>query len=200
MEETIPAAATTSNKSAFTDMERISPKPERLYPWYLRFVFKRQERRLGQRVIPMQVWGRTPILLRRFLALFRAFERRSSPIPPVLRAIITVRVSQINHCAFCVDFNSARVLKHGDRSDQLADLAAFSDSPLFSEAEKAALTYAEAITHSDREVTDAIFASLKMHYDEDAIVELTGLIAFQNMSSKFNAALDLPAQGFCRLK
>ena len=180
-------------------MQRISPKPDRAYPWYLRILFKRQERRLGQRIIPMQVWGRTPILLRRFLSLFRAFERRRSPIPAVLRALITVRVSQINHCAFCVDFNSSRVLKHGDRAKQLTALPNFASSPLFSDSEKAALAYAEAMTHSHEEVTESHFASLKNHYDDDAIVELTGLIAFQNMSSKFNAALDLPAQGFCRL-
>jgi alkylhydroperoxidase family enzyme len=40
---------------------------------------------------------------------------------------------------------------------------------------------------------------LKEHFDEDAIVELTGLIAFQNLSSKFNNALDVPAQGFCKI-
>jgi hypothetical protein len=37
------------------------------------------------------------------------------------------------------------------------------------------------------------------YFNEDEIIELTGLIAFQNLSSKFNSALDLPAQGFCRL-
>jgi alkylhydroperoxidase family enzyme len=46
---------------------------------------------------------------------------------------------------------------------------------------------------------DDVFDCLKGFFDEDAIVELTGLIAFQNMSSKFNSALGIPAQGFCRL-
>lgn len=41
-------------------------------------------------------------------------------------------------------------------------------------------------------------AELKQHFDDDTIVELTGLIAFQNLSSKFNAALDIEAQGFCK--
>jgi alkylhydroperoxidase family enzyme len=42
-------------------------------------------------------------------------------------------------------------------------------------------------------------AKLRRHFDDDAIVELTGLIAFQNLSSKFNSALDVPSQGFCQL-
>jgi len=44
-----------------------------------------------------------------------------------------------------------------------------------------------------------MIARLEEHFDDDAIVELTGLIAFQNMSSKFNAALGVPPQGFCRI-
>ena len=57
-----------------------------------------------------------------------------------------------------------------------------------------ALEYAEAITRSDLEVSDDLMARLKRQFDDDAIVELTALIAFQNLSSKFNAALDVPPQ------
>jgi alkylhydroperoxidase family enzyme len=178
---------------------RIPPKPDRAYPGYLRWMYRRQERRYGQRLYPTQVWGRVPVLLRRFLSLFRAFERSASPLDPVLRALVTVRVSQINHCAFCIDFNAMRVMQHANQADRLEGLADFESSPHFSAAEKAALAYAEAITYTDREADDALFARLRTHYNDDAIVELTGLIAFQNMSSKFNAALDLPAQGLCRL-
>lgn len=45
--------------------------------------------------------------------------------------------------------------------------------------------------------TDAHFRRLREHFDDDAIIELTGLIAFQNLSSKFNAALGVEPQGFC---
>jgi alkylhydroperoxidase family enzyme len=48
-------------------------------------------------------------------------------------------------------------------------------------------------------VTDELIARLREFFDDDGIVELTGLIAFQNLSSKFNSALDVPSQGFCRL-
>ena len=55
------------------------------------------------------------------------------------------------------------------------------------------------ITYTDRQVDDDLTQRLYEYFNEDEIVELTGLIAFQNLSSKFNSALDLPAQGFCRL-
>jgi alkylhydroperoxidase family enzyme len=53
------------------------------------------------------------------------------------------------------------------------------------------------MTCSDRRPDEAMLEALSKHFDNDAIVELTALIAFQNMSSKFNAALGVPAQGFC---
>ncbi|MCC5847700.1 MAG: carboxymuconolactone decarboxylase family protein [Verrucomicrobia bacterium] len=180
-------------------MSRISIKPANEYPWYLRLLYARQKKRFGQAMQPTQIWGRSPALLLRFLAFFQGLERKKSPIPPVLRALITVRVSQINHCAFCIDFNAMRVLKHRDQEEKLSGLKDFRAQDTFTPAEKAALAYTEAITYTDREVDDALFNELRAHYDEDAIVELTALIAFQNLSSKFNAALDIPSHGLCEI-
>jgi AhpD family alkylhydroperoxidase len=106
-------------------------------------------------------------------------------------------VSQINHCAFCIDINSSTLLKRGVTLEKVAALGNWRDSNLFDEIERDALDYAEAITDSNRRVDDALFARLRSHFDDDELIELTGVIAFQNMSSKFNDALDVPAEGFC---
>ena len=74
-------------------------------------------------------------------------------------------------------------------------LADYATSPLYDEPERAALAYADAITLSDRDVDDALFARLRRHYDDDALVELTAVIAWENASSKFNRALRIPSQG-----
>ncbi|MEQ6342120.1 MAG: carboxymuconolactone decarboxylase family protein [Gammaproteobacteria bacterium] len=169
------------------------------FPWYVRLFFWNQRRRYGKVLEPARLWGRSPKVFAALALLFGALDRRSSPIESTLRSFITVRVSQINWCAFCVDINSALALKRGGNLDKLAELHRFETSTLFSEREKAALAYAEAITHSDRQSTAEHFARLRRHFDDDAIVELTGLIAFQNMSSKFNAALGVEAQGFCTM-
>ena len=73
------------------------------------------------------------------------------------------------------------------------------DSRSFTEKERAALDYAEKVTLSPQAITDAQFEPLRAHFDNDAIIELTALVAFQNLSSKFNSALGVPAQGFCRI-
>jgi alkylhydroperoxidase family enzyme len=81
--------------------------------------------------------------------------------------------------------------------DRLMAVPRWSDSALFSEAERVALEYAEAITYTDRQVDDALFARVKQHFTEPQIVELTAAIAFENFRSKFNPPLGIEAQGFC---
>jgi AhpD family alkylhydroperoxidase len=167
------------------------------FPWYVKLFFWNQRRKYGAVLEPARLWGRSPKVFITLASLYGALDRRSSPLEPPLRSLVTVRVSQINGCAFCVDINSATVLKRGVDQAKLAALSEFEASPLFSEREKAALAYAEAVTYSDRRATPAHIARLRRHFDEDAIIELTGLIAFQNLSSKFNAALGVEPQGFC---
>ena len=146
---------------------------------------------------PARLWGRTPKVFAALALLYGALDRRGSPIEPGLRSLITVRVSQINWCAFCVDINSATSLKRGVDESKLANLADFTESDLYTQREKAALAYAEKITFSVREVSSEDIERLRRHFDDDTIIELTALIAFQNLSSKFNAALGVEAQGFC---
>jgi AhpD family alkylhydroperoxidase len=126
-------------------------------------------------------------------------DRKLSPIDPALRSLVTVLVSQINNCSFCVDLNSATLLRRGVPSQKVEALSQWRQSDLFSGTERAALDYADAMTRYDQGVDDSVFANLREHFDDDAIIELTGLIAFQNLSSKFNSALAVPAQGFCPL-
>jgi AhpD family alkylhydroperoxidase len=169
------------------------------YPWYLRFVFWRQRRRYGRELEPVRLWGRVPRAFLAMSAMYRALDRKTSPLEPALRSLVQVRVSQINGCAFCTDLNAFLGRGRGLAGAKLGELANFESSPAFDEREKAALAYAEAATRSDRSVDEALIARLRRHFEEQAIVELAALIAFQNMSSKFNAALGVPAHGFCAL-
>lgn len=169
------------------------------FPWYVRLFFWNQKRRYGAILEPARLWGRTPKVFVALALLYGALDRRSSPIEPALRTLVTVRVSQINWCSFCVDVNAATALKREVSEAKLLAIATFADSALFSEREKAALAYAETMTYTDRRPEAPEFARLREHFSDDAIIELTALISFQNLSSKFNAALQVPPQGFCTL-
>jgi alkylhydroperoxidase family enzyme len=85
--------------------------------------------------------------------------------------------------------------KLGVSDDKILALPDYATSPLYDEAERAALEYADCMTISGRDVEDELFARLRRFYDDDALVELTATIAWENASSKFNRALRIPAQG-----
>ncbi|MGB2932115.1 MAG: carboxymuconolactone decarboxylase family protein, partial [Methyloceanibacter sp.] len=112
--------------------------------------------------------------------LYGMIDRRSSPIDPALRSLVTVRVSQINTCVFCVDLDSATLMKRGVSLEKVEALEAWRQSNLFDRREQAVLDYAEAMTQSDLHVKDEQVERLRSYFDDDGIVELTGLIAFQN--------------------
>jgi AhpD family alkylhydroperoxidase len=178
---------------------RIKEKALKQYPFFIQPFFWRQKKKYGQVLKPGMLWGRSPWLFATVAMLYGALDRRSSPLNPVLRSLVTVRVSQINWCEFCVDINSNTLLQRAGAQAKVDELDTWQQSEVFNDAERLALEYTEAVTRSDIQVTEDLVARMKECYSEDDLVELTGLIAFQNLSSKFNAALDVPAQGFCRV-
>ncbi len=180
-------------------MSFIDTPPGHRFPWYVRLFLLNQRRRYGRELEPARLWGRSPKVFAALSLLYGALDRQASPIEPALRTLLTVLVSRINWCAFCVDINSATGLKRGLTAEHLEALADFENSPLFDARYRAALAYARAVTRSDGPVSEELRRRLKDHFDDDAIIELTALIAFQNLSSKFNAALDVQPQGFCQL-
>jgi uncharacterized peroxidase-related enzyme len=175
----------------------IQVKPLKKYPFWLRPFFWTQKRKYGAVLDPGLLWGRVPKMFGAVALLYGVLDRKSSPLDPVLRSLITVRVSQINWCHFCVDINSATLAKRAGSMDKVEQLADWREKDIFTVKERLALEYAEAVTYSDQQVSEELMQRLKVVFDDDTIVELTGLIAFQNLSSKFNSALDVPAQGFC---
>jgi len=84
----------------------------------------------------------------------------------------------------------------GVSTEKIEALHDYAKSPLFTEAERVALEYADAMTETRRDVDDDLFARLQGHYDDDTIAELTMIIAWENASSRFNRAFRIPSQGF----
>ena len=83
----------------------------------------------------------------------------------------------------------------GIPDEKILALAHYATSPLYTGPERLALEYADSMTITGREVGDELFARLRAFYTDDALVELTEVIAWENASSKFNRALRIPSQG-----
>ncbi|WP_088278572.1 carboxymuconolactone decarboxylase family protein [Ideonella sp. A 288] len=177
---------------------RVDPSPLPALPWYLKPFFRRQQRHYGQALTPALVWARVPPLYGALLAFYAAIERRGSPLSPVLRSLVQTRVSQLTHCAFCIDLNASIAAERAGSLDKALAVDRWRDDPSFDARERLALEYAEAMTESAGAVDDALATRLRAEFDEPSLIELTALIAFQNLSARFNAALDIPSQGLCR--
>jgi alkylhydroperoxidase family enzyme len=82
----------------------------------------------------------------------------------------------------------------GVSDEKIEALIDYATSPLYSEDERIALEYADSMTVTGREVSEEFFSRLRRFYDDDQVVELTAIIAWENASSKFNRALRVPSQ------
>jgi len=176
---------------------RIATTAQPRHPWYVRLILAAQRRKYGAALEPARLWARMPRSFLLLTLLYRTIDRADSPIEPGLRALVQVQISRVNWCGFCVDLNSAAAFERAVSAEKLAALDDYERSPLFTERERAALAYAEAATDSARGVDDPCFTRLRGQFDAQTVLELTALVSFQNLSSKFNAALGVPAQGFC---
>ena len=85
---------------------------------------------------------------------------------------------------------------NGVTEEKLQGLADFEASRAFTQEEKAALRYAEAMARTPVEVSDAVFNELRRFYDERQIVELTSALAWENYRARFDHALGVEAEGF----
>ena len=180
-------------------MSWINPKPLNRYPFCLRWFFRRQARKYGQTLTPSWLWGRLPAHFGGMLFLLGLFQRQRFPVDTALRSLVSVRVAQLNGCAFCVDLNAYNLLQAAGSTAKADAVSQWRESELYSERERVALDYAEAMTDTARRVTPVQIGSLKAHFDDDGVVALTAWIAFQNLSAKFNSALGAEENGLCKL-
>jgi len=90
-------------------------------------------------------------------------------------------------------------MQAGADEDKIGDVPTWRESSRFSEMERTALEYAEAMTITGQRVSDELFARIRSFFDEAQIVELTAAVALENFRSKFNVPLGIESQGFCVL-
>src|SRR3954469_23629876 len=112
-------------------------------------------------------------------------------LDPNLVELVCLRASQINGCSVCVDGHWRIARKHGETDERLFSVAAWREAPYYSEAERAALALAEAVTRvADREdpVPDDVWAAAATHYDDKQLAGLVLAIANINVWNRLNAA------------
>jgi AhpD family alkylhydroperoxidase len=99
---------------------------------------------------------------------------RQSGLEPSLLELVKMRASQINGCAYCIDMHSKDARAHGETEQRLYALSAWRETPFYTERERAALAWTEAVTLIAHDhVPDAVYEEVRQHFTEEELVNLT---------------------------
>jgi AhpD family alkylhydroperoxidase len=105
----------------------------------------------------------------------------STGLDPRLRALVDLRVSQINGCAYCVDLHSREARQSQEDQQRLDCLSVWRETTFFDERERAALAWAESVTLvSQTGVPDLVYEEARKHFTEKELVDLTLMVASMN--------------------
>ena len=136
----------------------------------------------------MDHWSVAPALMQGMLDLQQVAD--STGIERSLHFLLTLRVSQINGCAYCMNMHSAEAKAHGESDQRLFILSAWHETNLFTARERAALHWAEVLTRlPGGHVSDADFAAMRAEFTEFEIVAVTLAIATINAWNRFGVGM-----------
>ncbi|WP_159942994.1 MULTISPECIES: carboxymuconolactone decarboxylase family protein [unclassified Nocardiopsis] len=124
---------------------------------------------------------------------------QQSTLPKATRELVMLRASQINGCGVCVDFHTKEAAAAGEEAVRLHLVAAWRDSTVFTEAERAALALAEEgtrIADAHPGVSDETWARVREHYDDDEIAVLVALVGMINTANRLNVILRNPGGSY----
>jgi AhpD family alkylhydroperoxidase len=162
---------------------------------------RRETRKLTGRKVtvemiePAAAFAHAPGLLLGY-GIFEGAIARARRVPERLKVLAELKAAALTHCEWCIDIGSPIARRAGVRDAELLALARYRDSDLFDELEKLVLDYAVGISSTPVSVSDELFARLRERLDDGQLVELTNVIAVENMRGRFNLALGIGAAGY----
>jgi AhpD family alkylhydroperoxidase len=158
-------------------------------------------RRFGEAPATVDAYLHHPRLLMGY-GTFETAVERSHRVDERLKSLAELKAAAVVGCEWCMDFGSWLARTSGVPERQLRELPRHRTSHAFSPVERVVVEYAVAMTRTPAEVDGELFARLREHFDDAQLVELTNVIAVENLRARFNHALDLEPQnysedGFC---
>jgi alkylhydroperoxidase family enzyme len=165
----------------------------------MRLVFSLTRRQFGKVPTPLAVASaRMPAAFLMFYGKVPRLDKKLA-LPAETAMLVRERVAAANGCMFCMDSQRWYVMKKSPSSlARLDALGEYETSPLFSEAERAALDYATELT-VDKSVLPSTFARLAQHFSEREICEIAWVVASEHLYNVSNHGLNIGSDGFCEL-
>lgn len=138
----------------------------------------------------LNTWTAAPQMMQAFAEFSTAMEKDS--VEPSLAELVKIRASQLNHCAFCLHMHTREALAKGESEVRLTMLAAWEESPLYTDRERAALAWTEALTLlPETNAPDAVYEQLQAQFTPEEQAKLTMLIGIINAWNRFGAGFRL---------
>jgi AhpD family alkylhydroperoxidase len=160
-------------------------------------VVKRFSELLGDVPEPAEVMWHNPAVLTSSVA-FGGEVQKWDQLDPSLKSFAQMAVAGLVGCSWCLDFGYFMAHNEGLDEAKASEVPRWRESPVFCSLERDVMEYAEAMTETPPRVTDELFARLLEQLGAPAIVELTAVIAFANMSTRGNTAMGIESQGFSK--
>jgi AhpD family alkylhydroperoxidase len=144
---------------------------------------------------PVEAYARLPRLLIGY-GIFEEATARLHGVPERLKNLAELKAATMTTCSYCIDIGSQIARRAGLSDEELLALSDYEHSELFDELDKLVLDYAVGMSRTPGEVPDELVAALRRSFDDAQLVELTNIIALENMRGRFNLALGFEATGF----
>jgi alkylhydroperoxidase family enzyme len=175
-------------------MARISLDPPRTLSYRIAGRFSR--RRYGAVLDPVAAVGHNAKVGLAY-GIFELQVERWRALDQGLKDLAVMMAAAAIGCSWCMDFGYwESVMQHDVPAEKIRAVPQWRDSGVFTELERLVLEYAEAMTATPPSVTDEMTERLSRHLSQPQLVELTAIVAVENLRSRINAALGLTAQGF----
>jgi AhpD family alkylhydroperoxidase len=179
-----------------TQKTRIEPLAPKRAGVLTRAMYRYAKRRYGQVPEPFAVAAHHRGLLVAGAIHETAVERASTKLPANVRELVVYRTARTIGCSWCVDFGTMLIRLEGLDVERLKEIDEYATSPRYTDDERAAIAYADAITADPHTVTDAQVADLRDRFGDAGVIELTYQIGLENMRARINSALGITEQGF----
>lgn len=154
------------------------------------------KKQFGKVPTPVKVvYSRMPAAFGLFVSKISKLDQKLE-LPVEMRMLVRERVAHINVCEFCIDIGRAFAIKAGLDEAKFDALEDYAMSPLFDEAERAALDYVTELTRN-KNVKPETFARLRKHYSERAICEIVWLVASEHVYNMTNIGLNIHSDMLC---
>jgi AhpD family alkylhydroperoxidase len=179
-----------------TQKTRIEPLPPKKTSLIVRAMYRYAKRRFGEVPEPFAVVAHHPRLLVANAVHETLLQSASRTLPVNVRELAVFWTARTVGCSWCVDFGSMLQRLDGLDVERLKDIDNYATSTLFTDDERAAIAYADAMTTDTHTITDEQVSDLRNRFGDAGVIELTYQVGVENMRARMNSALGITEQGF----